>query len=302
MFTPVATTAWSTVYRIDSTKDIYFLKKNPDTFANEGLVLDILSRTKAGKYIPELIGFNNNIVLTKYAGLPICKELTSNCDLVKLYDVIDAYIELQTSVSNDALHMSKCRILASDTLFEYTLSMVHKYYKPRFVKVEDASLDLRLLSNKIHMSRDLFEQLCLLNIPDMFEHSDFHLGNVLYNGHSPLIIDFSETTISNPMFSLISFMSSVERRLHIYPNQTAYQLLVRYYLDKFSEKTGISREHVEQLYNVSIALYPFYYIATMGHIIERHIKHNLIPYYQARLELCVKQINTTCLSLLTNKT
>ena len=53
------------------------------------------------------------------------------------------------------------------------------------------------------------------NIPQTLDHGDFHLLNVLQKGYKFTIIDFGDSAITHPFFSIIFFLDILETKLNL---------------------------------------------------------------------------------------
>lgn len=253
---------YSSLFKIKNNSDLFILKLNTLNLNYEQDIIYYLSHI-VPHHMLEVVAINklNNCFITKYFDSINSDEYFKNIlDIELLNKIVLTYCELQQIVKIEDLKNLKIRDISSKNLLNYffeqiKISNYNKYY-------------YRLLSIKQKISSDI-EILINYGIKDSLEHGDFHLGNILINKNKEFVfIDFAEATIANPLFSLISFIFSLNRRLNIDLNNPIIKTIEDIYLNSYAKFLNISISEIHKCYTLSKKLFDIYYVITTIQLIE----------------------------------
>ncbi|KTD69409.1 MULTISPECIES: aminoglycoside phosphotransferase family protein [Legionella] len=230
-FKPIHNTSWAKVYQITTTKGFFYLKQIPAPFAIEPNLLLYL-RSFFPALVPEVVGTNPDLYcfLMSDRGTPLRESLAINFQIELAREALKSYVTIQTGLISQtdsllALGVPDWRLLNLPDLY---------------LKLLDESAFLKndgLTTNELHQLSALHprlvalcQQLSQYAIPETIEHSDFHENNILHQVQHLTIIDWGESVISHPFFSLISFLLGIMRQQQINEQNETYSILRDTYL------------------------------------------------------------------------
>lgn len=254
--------SYSSLFKIKYKSDLFILKLNTLNLNYEQDVISYLSKI-IPNHMLEVVGIDklNNCFITKYFdGLDSDEYFKTTLDIELLNKIILTYCELQQTVNIDDLKKLKLRNLSTDSLLDCFLEQIknsnyNKYYDSLFANKKSINSDIELLLN--------------YGIKDSIEHGDFHLGNILINKNKEFVfLDFAEATIANPLFSLIGFIFSLNRRLDIQLNSPIIENIEYNYINSYAKHLKISTKDMRECYVLSKKLFDLYYVITIIQLIK----------------------------------
>lgn len=211
-FEKVQKTAWSSVSRILTDVGFFYLKQTPPLLSLEPQVICLLHHHFAPR-IPEVIDYNSdlNCFLMREMGVnfyhfkknPKRKKWIS--EAIKQYKIIQKKsIPLINSFL--ALGVPDWRVVNLPTLFNNLIAQENLLLEDGISR--DELIKLSSLSSKC---LKLCDQLSQFSISETLDHCDLHGGNILIEEKTDeiAIIDWGETVITHPFFSLIFFLRNL---------------------------------------------------------------------------------------------
>jgi len=210
----IQTTPWSSVTKFTTSNGSVYLKQTPPALSLEAEIIQIL-HNEFNASVPVIIAINKNLncYLMQDCGNPLCKSLKQNfqpdllCQVIKKYTYIQDIVKNHTNIFIDLgvpdWRLSKLPLLYSQLLSREDLLIADGMTIAEFEQCR--SLYPKLVS--------MCEQLSRYKIPPTLDHCDFHDNNVLIadTTNNLTIIDWGETVITHPFFSLLTFLNTVAR-------------------------------------------------------------------------------------------
>lgn len=249
------TTPWSKIIRYKTNSGYVYLKQIPVEFSLEPKILKILYDEYNAK-VPKVIEANHDLscFLMQDAGTRLRDILSKKFTINPLIDAIKEYRHIQNSCLPDIKQLlelgvsdwrirqfpilyaeliNKEKILLSDGVTEYELENLNK------------------LSSQVKLTCELLEKY---PIPETLNLHDFHDGNILIDkNNNCTIIDWGESEITHPFFSLISCLKNLKFRYKL-DDKILQKLQTSY----FEDKSHIPEKHLEDVFNMVARIQPIY--------------------------------------------
>lgn len=184
----------SSLWRLPTAGGDVWLKAVPPFFAHEGGAIELL----ASESLPPLIAFDalGRTLLENVAGVD-----QYNAPRERQAPMIDALVTLQVDAVDrvDALlalgapdwRAQPFAVAAADVVTRGGGNLT----------VEDQRALARLLSDLDRRFRELAE----CGVPDTLVHGDFHTGNVRWTNAGPIIFDWGDCGVGNPLLDVVAF-------------------------------------------------------------------------------------------------
>lgn len=248
----VQITAWSSVRRILTTNGYIYLKKIPNLLSSEPFIIELL-HNQFHECVPIIIAVNDelNCFLMKDAGQPFYLLTDNKLRLNLIRETISKYKYIQnkcTSLTSQFINMG-----IPDWRLEHLPHLYHQLILQENLLIEDGMSinDIKRLSELINKCMALCDQLSKFSIPETLDHCDLHGGNVLINEktNAVTIIDWGETVITHPFFSLTAFLRSLVEYYNFKENEL---------WDACFEHNNIERKELEKIISLVKKLEPVY--------------------------------------------
>jgi hypothetical protein len=228
---------WSTVIRLPTTEGNVWFKANADSLAFEAAAVAVLAERRPD-CVPPLFGADTDRgwLLMADAGdrLRGVVELERDEGLSRWLDILPLYAGLQLDLAGDvdrllAAGVPDLRLALLPDLFEAML--------PELTDLPDD--DRRRLDESRRRVRDLCAELAGYGIAETIQHDDFHDGQVYVREGSYVLLDWGDSCISHPFFtlsvtlegSLAWGLDDVQGSVDVTPFRDAY-------LEPFAQATG----------------------------------------------------------------
>lgn len=196
---------WSTAMRVPVNGGDLWFKANMPALACEGAVVEVLGRRASG-CVPELLAIDRERgwMLSSDAGVPLIDVLTRDRDLRRWLDVLPRYAQLQLDAIDDVGELLSVgapdrRLDKLPNQYEHLLGGT-----PGLTADELARLD-RLRPRVSGMC----EELAAYGIPETIQHNDLHDGQVFVRGDEYRFLDWAESCISHPFFTMAVTLEGV---------------------------------------------------------------------------------------------
>lgn len=205
-------TPWSNVVRFSTSKGTIYLKQPAPLISQEAKITQLLA-DKFHASVPFVMASNDELhcFLMKDAGVTLRTYLKTEFQPSLLCKAINQYTAMQRSTENDiesllALEVPDWRLDKLPKLYDHMINQTD------FLKANGLTdKELKLLTD---FSSQILEELTSLSqyqIPETLVQSDFHSNNILINPITKKLtfIDLGEVVITNPFFSLHTFLCQV---------------------------------------------------------------------------------------------
>lgn len=220
----IQSTPWSNVTRFSTSTCNIYLKQMPPALSLEADIMQILY-DQFHANVPIVIDINKALhcFLMKESGAPLRTVLKNDfqvdllCQAIKKY----TYIQYKTAVHITTfleLGVPDWRLEKLSTLY---LQLIHQN---ELLKQDGMNInDLNTLHELHPKFVSLCEALASYNIPETLDNCDFHDGNVLIDQFQQLtLIDWGETVITHPFFSLIRCLNQAKRHYALKETDKSY--------------------------------------------------------------------------------
>ncbi len=226
-FADIQITPWSKVKRLFTAEGYIYLKEMPSTLSLEPVIVRILYEQFHAN-VPIIIDVNIelNCFIMKDSGKQLRELFKINFKSNLLIQAIKKYTYIQKGVA-DADQINTFLELGVP---DWRLSQLPILYN-QLINKEDLLKEDGMNTHELDRLHELAEEfsswcqfLSYYKIPETIDHCDFHDGNILQqnNTNKITIIDWGETVITHPFFSLISCLNNVAHRYHLNENDKTY--------------------------------------------------------------------------------
>lgn len=253
---------YSKLYKINTTEGVLYLKQNNEIFNYEHKVTKYLHEINSENNLEILFSNDSlNAFIMKDLGLSLSEKLKESYSFKLIESSLINYGKIQQKVNIQVLKTIGIRDLSIESLEKKFFDLL---LSGNFSIKQDTLKDILNLRESISLD---INEILSIGIKNSIEHGDFHLGNILVNNKENIIyIDWAEATITNPLFSLISFNYSLVRRLGLNIEDKPFLDLNNQYLNSFAKHYQIEYDMIEKSYFLSKKIYHLYYILTMKDI------------------------------------
>lgn len=236
----IQTTPWSKVKRFLTTQGYVYLKQMPAALSLEPEIIQILS-DQFHVNVPTVLDINNDLngFLMKECGVRLRDSLQSNFQVDLLSQGIKKYTDIQHAT--EAVINTFLSLGVPDWRLDKLPDIYQQLINDAPLLKEDGMSDdmFESLHNLFPTVASMCEELIQYKIADTLDHCDFHDGNILVENYTNYItiIDWGETVITHPFFSLISCINNAARRYHLNQTDIAYVALEQACFESWYQKT-----------------------------------------------------------------
>ena len=221
----IQTTPWSRLTCFHTSMGKIYLKQTPPALSLESRIIEIL-HDQFQASVPTVIAThpNLNCFLMTDSGKPLRDFLMNDFQPNLLSNAIHTYTSIQVATAD---HINVFLALGVP---DWRLAKLPQLYA-EFMENETFLLQDGMTAPEILMLQhlqsqysDWCERLSRYAIPETLDHCDFHDNNILLDAHTQqiTIIDWGETVITNPFFSLVSCLNQVTRRYPVKETDNIY--------------------------------------------------------------------------------
>jgi Phosphotransferase enzyme family len=182
---------WSTVWR---TRDGLWLKQCKASWRFEA-PLTVALASRCPDRVAEVVDHGDDWLLTRDAGTQIAEEDPLWPDVMRLY------VELQ---QGEAVHAEE-HVAAG--VPDLRLARLPARYAQLLDEVDDARL--RRFEPRF---AELCAELAARGVPETIQHDDLHQFNVYIRDGRPRILDWGDSSVGHPYFSLVATLRHVDDR------------------------------------------------------------------------------------------
>ncbi len=191
----------SSTWRLPTSDGDVWLKAVPPFFAHEGAVIHML----AGPTLPPLIAFDD-LGRTLLGDVPGVDQYQAPTE--RHAPMIDALVALQAGAVD---RIDELLAVGAPDWRAAPFALAAADVVERGSDGLDAA-ERRVLDRLVAGLDDRFSALGECDIPDTFVHGDFHTGNVRWTDAGPVIFDWGDCGIGNPLLDLPALRQESCRR------------------------------------------------------------------------------------------
>jgi hypothetical protein len=239
----VVQTPWSSVIRIATGDEYYYLKHTPELLALEAKIIRIL-HDKFCAPVPKIIAHSAqlNCFLMQDAGTSLRSILKKNFAADLLQQAIEQFTKLQITVAN---HVTD---FISIGVPDWRLNKLPDLFKQAIAQHELlladglSELEIREVTELLPKVTYLCEKLSSYAIQETIVQPDFNDNNTLIDDklQAITIIDLGEISIAHPFFSLLNFLYHIRKNYVLSECDDEYLQIkhacLKYYMQFESEK------------------------------------------------------------------
>jgi hypothetical protein len=287
----VVQTPWSSVLRLKTEHEIFYLKTTPALIALEAEIIKMLHQ-KFHAPVPTVIAYNAHLhcFLMKDAGISLRSILKKQFDTDLLCKAIEQFTDLQITVADhvDAFidigvpdwRLNKLPDLYGQAILEKDLLIAAGLS-------ESEISELNTLHPKIIY---LCEELSRYNIKPSIVQPDFNDNNTLIHEQSGAItiIDLGEIAISHPFFSLLNCLHVIKKHHGLTESDQRYieiqQACFKNYMPCESEK------NLSEAIKISHLLWFVYGLLASDRLIQACGQEVLLSFQPSKLSEMLRQM------------
>jgi len=195
---------WSTAIRVPVDGGDLWFKANMPALASEAAVIEILGRAGPGS-VPDLVAIDHDRgwMLMADAGVPLVGVLTRERDLRRWLEVLPLYAQLQLDAIGDVGELLS--VGAPDRRLDKLPAAYERLLgAPGLTAEEQARLDR--LRPRV---RQMCDELASCGITETIQHNDLHDGQVFVHGDDYRFLDWAESCVSHPFFTMAITLEGV---------------------------------------------------------------------------------------------
>ncbi|HEX6149873.1 aminoglycoside phosphotransferase family protein [Nocardioides sp.] len=184
---------WSTVMRVPTADDTVWFKANHEPLRHEA-ALTALVAARAPERVPALLAFDAGTgwMLMRDAGRRLREAVEEERSLARWHDVLEAYARVQLACEDDV------DALLALGVPDRRLPTLAEAYAALLLELGDA--DPRWPSpDRVDA---LCRELSAYGVHETLQHDDLHDGQVFLGEGTHLLLDWGDSCVSHPFFSL----------------------------------------------------------------------------------------------------
>lgn len=276
----VIDTSYSKVYKLTTNQNIYYLKQTPETLFIEPKTIQHL-RKFGCSHIPKFVAENKDLYcfLMESCGDQSLRHLfNGQIQMDMLKAGITNYTNIQRKVEQHTAELLNLGVF-DWRIEKFSSLFVNLIQQEELLMSDGLSLEeIKQLNQAIGTCEALCEKLIETSIPETINHCDFHDNNMLIDKKTGKIsiIDWGETVISHPFFSLNGCLWNLTYFQNITTQDNTYKEIQKHaiapWLDSFDEDKLLEALTIaNHLNGIFAALgYELMYQATIG--LERTVQ------------------------------
>lgn len=257
----VLETPWSKVLRFASATACYYLKQTPPDLFVEADVIEAIRNTQTHAQVPTILSKNlrlNCFLMNSCGSHSLRTEFNGTLDPELLLIGIKVYIHILRGFEQNVAVLNRMgipdwRINQIPTLYQALIA------QKDLLLIEGLSLnelkELRLLEPKIKAICDF---LSTQKIAETLVNCDFNENNIIMNQDLKqiYIIDWGESVITHPFFTIASHLQSISRRYGLAANGALIASIQQTCLSWWSDV--LSKSALIEAYRQIIRLHPIF--------------------------------------------
>ncbi|MFI4937982.1 MAG: phosphotransferase [Candidatus Berkiellales bacterium] len=254
-------TPWSVVIRIEIDQDCYYLKQTPADLFIEPEIINVIQKNMPDSHTPTILFKShefNCFVMNSCGDHSLRTKFNGSIDAELLIRGLNSYIKIQRSLEQDlddfrAIGVPDWRINLIPDLF---VDLLEK---------KDVLLDDGLTPNEIDQLmklvptiKSICEFLAAQKVKATLVNCDFNENNMIINEDTQQIsiIDWGESVISHPFFSIASHLQATARRYQLELKGQLLGSLKQKWLSCWSDVAN--KNELNEIYQNVLRLHPIF--------------------------------------------
>jgi len=291
----VVQTPWSTVVRINTVSDLFYLKITPKLISLEAEIIKLLQE-KCHAPLPTVIAHNAELhcFLMKDAGVALRSILKKKFDTVLLCKAIDQFTSLQIQTVGHVdsfinIGVPDWRLNKLPILYCQAISQ-----KDLLVAEGLSALELTQLEKLTSTINDLCQTLSGYAIQETIVQPDFNDNNTLIADKSQAItiIDLGEISISHPFFSLLNCLYQVRKHYGLTESDRDYVKIKHACLKNYMQQE--SEKNLLDALDIAHVLWLVYWLLAYNRLMQACGREQLIAFQHGKLSEILKELITVC--------
>lgn len=221
----IVSTAWSSVYRIDSDRGAVYLKQAPKMIAYEAEVMVLLKQAVAAS-VPTVLAVNQALscFLMLDAGVSLRRQLQQQFVPELLSTAVTEFTTMQLAMATQlepllALGVPDWR------LHRLAKRFADLAYDQALLAEEGFTTQQQITLQQAVALIDLWcQQLAAYALPESIMQPDFHDNNIVINAEGRMTwLDLGEVLIAHPLFMLLNFLWQIKKHHGLANEDLNYQ-------------------------------------------------------------------------------
>lgn len=257
----VIETPWSTVIRFLTSKGHCYVKQTPVNLFIETDVVKAIQKKVSDSLTPEILFLNpelNCFLMLSCGDYSLRTKFNGTIDVDLLIQGLHSYIRIQRSLANnldtfEAIGVPNWRTSHIPELYSDLLK------NKEFLLDEGLTLhELDKLMELIPAIKSICEFLAKQTIQDTLINADFNENNMIINETTQQIslIDWGESVITHPFFSIASHLHATARRYQLEPNGELIEKIKQKYLSCWLDMAN--QQTLDEIYLHVLRLLPIF--------------------------------------------
>jgi hypothetical protein len=290
-------TPWSSVVRINTGSDLFYLKTTPALIALESEIIKIL-HDQFRAPVPILISHNPELhcFLMKDAGISLRSILKKKFDTDLLCKAIEQFTALQITVADHVddfinIGVPDWRLNKLPELYQQAISQ-----RDLFIADGLSELEVNELEKLLPKITDFCEILSGYAIKETIVQPDFNDNNTLIDDQSKAItiIDLGEISISHPFFSLLNCLHVLKKHHGLTNEDAAYLKAKDACLKNYRQFE--SEKNVEDALEIGHVLSFVYGLLAHDRLMQACGREQLLSFQHGKLSEMLKELIAVCKS------
>lgn len=287
----IVQTPWSSVFKINTGNEIFYLKNTPELIALEADIINFLHDNFFAP-VPTVIAHNSELhcFLMKDAGTSLRSILKKKFDADLICKAIEQFTSLQITVADSvddfiAIGVPDWRLNKMPDLYKQTILQKDLLMADGLSELEVNELEK--LAPKI---TDLCERLSDYAIKQTIVQPDFNDNNTLIDDKSNAItiIDLGEISISHPFFSLLNFLHVIKKHHNLTNEDAIYLKIKNACLKNYTQLE--SEKNVADILKIANVLWFVYGLLAQDRLMQACGKKQLMSFQHGKLSEMLKEL------------
>jgi hypothetical protein len=247
---------WSAFLKVQTPTGMVYFKAPAPIYAFEAPLTEALSRWDPAHTAPLIaVDVEQGWILTEDAGVMIRMSGDTATQYEHMVALLAPYAEFQKPMA------ARVPDLLAMGVEDRRLAVLPALYRQLLADEEQlrVGLELGLTANEYARAQALepqvqewCQQLAEMGIPETLAHEELTLPNVLVGERGYTYIDWSDSSVAHPFFSMVVTLRSTAYWLKLEPHGAEMQRMVDAYLEPWT--TFASRARVNEAFEVGIRL------------------------------------------------
>lgn len=262
----VVETPWSTVVRFATSKGGFYLKQTPTDLFIESEIIGAIQNTTSHSYAPKILCENpalNCFIMNSCGDYSLRTKFNGIIDDKLLVQGITSYVNILRSFENNI------GALKAIDIPDWRLNRIPKLYL-ELLDEKDMLLQEGLTVDEIEQLVSLvpkIESLCHVlaenKIKETLVNGDFNENNLIIDEQTQQIsiIDWGESIIAHPFFSIASHLQSCARRYKLELNEGILEKIKQQCLSSWLDVVSI--DELNSIYLQILKLHPIFCVLAL---------------------------------------